>query len=273
MRADPQVLDVRSRTGRAFFGVPPGTNSHALTFERVRFDYSTREEAGGQLVICTNGEIELFGHAGEWVIPERHMVYIPDGRQFRVRARMPASGCVLKFCRAEVFWQHDGCWVGPVGSFADAMIGHGLKWGAAQAGHPRAKSYFVTIGDMLPEWFRHERMLWTPYAHTSATQRAIEFARSRGPGVTLATVARHAGMSERTLRRHMQTELGQTWRHFICELRMNRAMDMLRKERKSVTEIAFEVGFSSSSAFSSAFLSYVGKTPSAYAKSFGQARS
>ncbi|WP_426409982.1 helix-turn-helix transcriptional regulator [Bradyrhizobium ganzhouense] len=268
MRTDLQAFDGQDSRGRALFAVQPGGNSHALSFERTRFDYYTREEAGGQLVVCTTGEIELFGHAGQWVIPESHMVYIPQGRQFAVRARRPASGRVLKFCHAEVSWHHEGCWVGPVNMFADAVIEHGMKWGVAQAGHRRAKSYFVTIGDMLPEWFRQERILWTPYAHTTAMQRAIEFARSRGPGVALSTVARHAGMSERTLRRHMQAELGQTWRDFICELRMNRAMDMLRKKRKSVTEIAFEVGFSSSSAFSSAFLSYVGKTPSTYAKSF-----
>ncbi|MDE9451693.1 helix-turn-helix domain-containing protein [Aliiroseovarius sp. Z3] len=47
----------------------------------------------------------------------------------------------------------------------------------------------------------------------------------------------------------------------------SRAM-MLRRERRSITETAFEVGFSSSSAFSVAFQEYVGRTPSAYAKSF-----
>jgi AraC-like DNA-binding protein len=77
-------------------------------------------------------------------------------------------------------------------------------------------------------------------------------------------------MSERTLRRHMQSELGQTWRDFIRELRMKKAMELLRKERKSIIETAFEVGFSSSSAFSHAFMEYVGKTPSAYARSVGK---
>lgn len=91
-----------------------------------------------------------------------------------------------------------------------------------------------------------------------------------GPSVSLPDVAEHVGMSERTLRRHMQSELGQSWRDFIREMRMNKAMELLRKERKSVTETAFEVGFSSSSAFSNAFLDYVGETPSAFARSMRQ---
>ena len=101
---------------------------------------------------------------------------------------------------------------------------------------------------------------------TSSIQKVIDFARQNGPGVSLPEAASHVGLSERTLRRHMQTELGQSWREFIREMRMNKAMELLRKGRKSVTETAFEVGFSSSSAFSSAFVEYVGKTPSAYSR-------
>lgn len=97
---------------------------------------------------------------------------------------------------------------------------------------------------------------------------AIDFARARGPSVTLPGAVASVGLSERTFRRHMQTEIGQSRRDFIRELKMNRAMEMLRKERRSVTETAFEVGFSSTPAFSSAFVDYVGRTPSAYAKSF-----
>ncbi|MBD9510906.1 helix-turn-helix domain-containing protein [Ensifer sp. ENS10] len=47
-------------------------------------------------------------------------------------------------------------------------------------------------------------------------------------------------------------------------------MELLRKEGHCITETAFEAGFSSSSAFSSAFFGYVGKTPSVYAKAFSR---
>lgn len=122
---------------------------------------------------------------------------------------------------------------------------------------------------MVPGWFCNERIMWTPYARNPAVQRVVDYANMKGPAVTLPEVARHAGMSERSLRRYMQAELGQSWRDFIRELRMKRAMEMLRKERKSIVETAIDVGFSSSSAFSHAFVEYVGKTPSAYARSFG----
>ncbi|WP_005610941.1 helix-turn-helix transcriptional regulator [Tritonibacter mobilis] len=251
------------------FSVTNEMTSHTLCFGTKRFDFMTEAENGGQLVRCRTGELELFGHAGEWVIPPDHMVYIPEGRMFRLRARTPASGLVIKFCRREVAWTHDGCWVGPVREFAANMMDYGLKWGAdTSSGNRQARAFFTTLGGMLPEWFKHERIMWTPYANTSALQKAIDYTRRKGPSASLSEVAEHAGMSERTLRRHMQSELGQSWREFIREMRMNRAMEMLRRERRSITETAFEVGFSSSSAFSVAFQEYVGRTPSAYARSF-----
>ena len=251
------------------FVVTDQMTSHMVRFGPTRFDYVTEAEPGGQLVCCSSGELELFGHAGEWVIPPNHMVYIPHDRMFRLRARTPSSGIVAKFCRAEVGWRHDGCWVGPVGDFATQMLDYGMRWGADTVpGNRSARAYFVTLGDMLPNWFRHERIMWTPYANNSVIQKVIDYVRQEGPSVSLTEAAHHAGLSERTLRRHMQTELGQSWREFIREMRMNRAMEMLRKERRSITETAFEVGFSSSSAFSVAFQDYVGRTPSAYARSF-----
>ena len=251
------------------FEITKGTVSHASAFGISRFDYVTEGEIAGQLVRCLSGEMTLFGHAGEWVIPPEHMVYIPHGRMFRLRANVAASGHVVQFCNREVKWSHDGCWVGPSGSFASEMLDYSMKWGAGTKDRNRqARSFFVTLGEMLPGWFRNERIMWTPYSENSTIQRVIDFVNERGPAITLPEAAVFVGMSERTLRRHMQTELGQNWRDFIREMRMNCAMKLLGKERRSVTQTAFEVGFSSSSAFSSAFANYVGRTPSAYAKAF-----
>lgn len=241
--------------------------SHSVDFKVDRVNFVTEAEPSGQLVMCLSGEIELYGHAGQWVIPPDYMVYIPHGRMFRIRARIPSSGMVIKFCRNEVAWTHNGCWVGPIHDIAAHLARYSVKWSSEKARRSReAKSFYVTLGEMVPGWFKHERIMWTPYAENSSIQKVIDFARQKGPGISLPEAASHVGMSERTLRRHMQTELGQSWREFIREMRMNKAMDLLRKERKSVTETAFEVGFSSSSAFSNAFFEYVGKTPSSFSR-------
>lgn len=49
---------------------------------------------------------------------------------------------------------------------------------------------------------------------------------------------------------------------------MARAIELLTLRRLSVTQTALEVGFNSVAAFTLAFTSFTGKTPSAYTKDF-----
>lgn len=249
------------------FKISETARSYVSLFTTGRSTFRSDGEAVGQLVLCQAGELEISGHDGEWIIPTGYMVYIPADRAFRVHVGPPTSGLTVKFCRSEVSWAHDGCWVSQIPDIATLLTEYALKWPWAEEGRSRQENaFFITLGEMLPSWFQHQRVMWTPYAENTSIQKVINYVKQRGPDISLPEVATHVGMSERNLRRHMQTELGQGWREFIRELRMNKAMVLLGRERKSVTETAFEVGFSSSSAFSNAFLNYVGKSPSAFIK-------
>ena len=243
--------------------------SHQIRQSVTSFDFQTQGEPNGQLLCCLSGEVELSGPTGRWSIPADHMVYIPGNRPFSVSSLDPSALAIVKFNRDEVAWQHNGCWVGSIGEFARQMIDYGERWAEQTDLEDRvATSYFLTLGTMLPDWFKHERINWTPFAVSEPVQKAVKMVLDQGLSLSVTEVAKHVGMSERTLRRKLQSEIGQSWREFIRELRMNRAMEMLRRDRRSVTETAFELGFASSSAFTFAFSKYVGQTPSGYAKSF-----
>jgi AraC-like DNA-binding protein len=59
-----------------------------------------------------------------------------------------------------------------------------------------------------------------------------------------------------------------TWRAAIRRLRILRAIDLLADIDLPVTRIAIEVGYSSLSAFNTAFRDLIGQTPTEYRKSF-----
>jgi AraC-like DNA-binding protein len=59
-------------------------------------------------------------------------------------------------------------------------------------------------------------------------------------------------------------ETGQTVEGFIIALRVEKAKEWLRDTRKTLTDIADEMGYSSLPHFSAQFKKEVGKTPSAY---------
>ena len=76
-------------------------------------------------------------------------------------------------------------------------------------------------------------------------------------------VAQQMGMSTRTLRRRLAEE-GFTFNGAKNLARERRAKYLLANSRASLTEIAFELGYSELSAFSRAFRVWVGETPQAY---------
>lgn len=56
--------------------------------------------------------------------------------------------------------------------------------------------------------------------------------------------------------------------HFINKLRIHEACELLKNTNLSVTQIAFDCGFGSSSFFSTQFRQALGKSPSDYRRKF-----
>jgi AraC-like DNA-binding protein len=84
----------------------------------------------------------------------------------------------------------------------------------------------------------------------------------------LVDVADEIGLAPRSLARRFEQEIGMTWRAALRRLRVLRAIEQLAGTERSVTEIAMDVGYSSLSAFQSAFRDLVGQTPTEYRSGF-----
>jgi signal transduction histidine kinase/DNA-binding LacI/PurR family transcriptional regulator/AraC-like DNA-binding protein/DNA-binding LytR/AlgR family response regulator len=84
--------------------------------------------------------------------------------------------------------------------------------------------------------------------------------------VSLKDLAAYVGLSEQHLIRSFQREIGVTPIDYLKRYRIERAKALLEEGSRSVTEVAFEVGFSTSSYFARVFRREVGVSPSAYQK-------
>ncbi len=74
-------------------------------------------------------------------------------------------------------------------------------------------------------------------------------------------LAHATGMSRFSLNQKLQLINQKTVNQFIREVRLQRAMEMLRKESLTASEVAFKVGFSSPAYFSTCFSEYFGYPP------------
>lgn len=76
------------------------------------------------------------------------------------------------------------------------------------------------------------------------------------------------GISSRSIRKYFEDVLGMTCTDYITMLRMEKAKEMLWNTKKSITDIAIEMGYSSSQYFSKVFNEYVGMSPRKFRNSW-----
>jgi AraC-like DNA-binding protein len=83
------------------------------------------------------------------------------------------------------------------------------------------------------------------------------------------TLARIAHVSEAHFIRTFRATFGETPHRYLQRRRVERAMFLLRETERSVTDICFDVGFTSLGTFSRTFRGIVGEPPRAYRKRKG----
>jgi AraC-like DNA-binding protein len=80
----------------------------------------------------------------------------------------------------------------------------------------------------------------------------------------IKALARIAHVSEAHFIRTFRATFGETPHRYLQRRRVERSMFLLRETDRSVTEICFDVGFTSLGTFSRTFRDIVGESPSAY---------
>lgn len=84
------------------------------------------------------------------------------------------------------------------------------------------------------------------------------------PDFNVEELAKEIALSRVQLHRKLRSLTGQSTTEFIRVIRLNRAAQLLKNNHESVTQIAFLVGFNSSSYFSRSFHKHFGLSPSEY---------
>ena len=84
--------------------------------------------------------------------------------------------------------------------------------------------------------------------------------------ISLAQVAEIASMNEAAFCRYFKSQTGKTFTHYLTDLRIRYACDLLCKRDTSVTEVCYEVGFENVSHFIQVFRKHMNKTPFEFRK-------
>lgn len=84
------------------------------------------------------------------------------------------------------------------------------------------------------------------------------------PGISIASIAQHLGLSEGHLSHTFKKETDYTPLNYLTRYRIHKAMELLRDCRVKVYEVAEQVGYRDITHFSATFKKLVGMSPSEY---------
>jgi AraC-like DNA-binding protein len=127
-----------------------------------------------------------------------------------------------------------------------------------------ADSFFETLAHLVLEWLDRESPLCLPTSTEPLIAAVMAYTNDHLAHISLHDVCRAVGVSERSLRRAFSTSIGMSWRQYLLESRLLRAMALFAEPGPSVLEVATRVGFESVSAFTRAFRRYTDETPTTY---------
>ena len=126
-----------------------------------------------------------------------------------------------------------------------------------------AHTYFRLIVGLLSRLYSQDQSV-SSSAIVRLAQVITHIERHFTESHNMASLARMAGMTERSLLRTFHLATGTSPHNYLLQLRINRAAADLRNSDKQITEIAFDVGFNDSNYFTRQFKKRMGLTPQEY---------
>src|ERR1700729_1090853 len=226
-----------------------------------------------QVEYAFHGSVEVETATAHFLLPPQQAAWIPSGVDHRTTIRTTVR-TISVFFESDLVPDPAGrvriLAVSPV--LREMMIYSG-RWPIGRSlSDPVADAYFIALGRLVSEALDSEAPLFLPTSSDPVLAAALAWTRENLETARMGGVARHVGLSERSLRRRFEAGLGMSWRNYGIQARLLRAMALLAEPGPSVLEVANAVGFESLSSFNRAFRARTGVTPSAYRRQRARGR-
>jgi AraC-like DNA-binding protein/quercetin dioxygenase-like cupin family protein len=217
-----------------------------------------------QIEYAFEGIAEVETEGAHYLLPPRQAVWIPAGLSHRTTLKRVRSVAVF-FDPAMVQGADDRVRILAATPLIREMIVYGARWPIARPESDQvADAFFEALALLVTDWLAHEAPLCLPTSNDPVLRAVMDYTNANLADVTVAAVSAAVGISERSLRRQFGAATGMTWRQYVLQSRLLRAMALLTEPGRTVIDVATEIGFESVSAFTRAFVRLTGETPTAY---------
>ena len=212
-----------------------------------------------QVVYAAHGVMTVHTASGTWVVPPEQAVWVPAGTLHDVRCPGALRMRSLYIHPDAVSGLPAQCCVLGVPALLRELILRAVGFDPSGAATVAQSRLMSVILDELRGLEPSPLHLPLP---ADARLKSVTDALIRDPadGRSLRQWARRTGASDRTLARLFVRDTGMSFGHWRQQLRLLRAISLLAAG-EAVTSVAYEVGYSSPSAFVAMFRRTLGATP------------
>ena len=278
---DPDVASTSERVIQDLRGVGPFLSVGRLRYLAAQ-DRLPEQVHPHVLVLA----FPLRGHV-EFVIEDR-VVPVHAGEMIHISPGTPYSTSVGAQPRGEMLWLLLS--TGYAANTADTAIANAVRTLTTQQPRARhASELGVQLLTRVVDSDASSDALWRPWAEAICAAAVLELVRGSErvapfsdpvhPGVaravawvrdhiedeiTVGDLVSEAGMSTTNFYQQFTRAFGTSPKDYVLRCKIDRAQELLREERETITSIAFRLGFSSSQQFGAAFRRYVGVTPTQF---------
>ena len=261
------VLSLSDRTGLVDMrsgGRPP---AGSFIYDGDELITTWHEHDLHQVEYAFHGSVEVETATAHYLLPPQEAAWIPSGVDHRSTIRTTVRTISVFFEPHLVPAPGERVRILAVPPVLREMMVYAGRWPIGRSlSDAVADAYFIALGRLVSEALESEEPLFLPTSTDPVVAAALTWTRENLATAGMGEVARHVGLSERSLRRRFETELRMSWRNYVMQARLLRAMALLAEPGPSILRVASAVGFESLSSFNRAFRLRTGVTPSTYRK-------
>jgi len=212
-----------------------------------------------QLTFAARGHLEVLTADARRLVPADRAVWVPAGTEHTNIMRAPVSMRSLFVAVGAIDNAADRVRTIAVTPLLRELIQHITRLGALDSTHAEQARLAGVLFDLLAA--AEDVPLDLPSPRDPRARRFSDLVTQKpGDGVSIAQLARRAGASLRTLERVFLAETGVPVGEWRRRVRLFHALRLL-EAGGSVTDVALDVGYDSTSAFCQAFRRQFGHSP------------
>jgi AraC-like DNA-binding protein len=212
-----------------------------------------------QLTYATEGVLSVRTVQGTWVVPPHRAVWVPAGVEHTEVYSGPVKARSLYFVPQFSRFNRKDCTAMNVSPLLRELILAAISIGALDSAVPEQRRLIDIILDQFDTLSAVPLQLRSP-RDPRAVRVAELLEADPASNDSLGTIAKRAGASTRTVERLFRSEAGVSFQQWRQRLRLIHALRLLAAGQ-SVTSVALEVGYSSTSAFIAMFRRELHTTP------------